>query len=114
MTVQTDRLNSSPTYDGSPIRGAAFDFVVGMGSPSAAALITNPTIAAGDVQVSKDGGAYANITTLPSAYPSGSNTVLVSLSATEMEAEIVVVRFSDQTSTKEWTDTVVTILTENP
>ena len=114
MTVQTDRLNSTPTYDGSPIRGAAFELVIGLGSPSSNALVTNPTLAAGDVKVSKDGGAYTNIATLPTTYPTGSNTIIVSLSATEMEAEVVVVRFTDQTTLKEWTDTVITILTENP
>ena len=59
--------------------------------------LTNPTLAAGDVKVSKDGGAYTNIATLPTTYPTGSNTIIVSLSATEMEAEVVVVRFTDQT-----------------
>jgi len=114
MTVQTDRLSSSPTYDGSPIRGSSFEFVIGLGSAVAVGLVTNPTLAAGDVQVSKDGGAYANITTLPTTYPTGGNTIIITLSATEMEAEVVVVRFTDQTSPKEWTDTVITILTENP
>ena len=54
--------------------------------------MTNPTLAAGDVKVSKDGGACTNIATLPTTYPTGSNTIIVSLSATEMEAEVVVVR----------------------
>ena len=118
MTTQTDRLNTSPTYDGSPIRGAAFSFTMGLGdaapTTTSGSLKTNPTLAAGDVMVSKDGGAYANITTLPSTYPSASNTILVSLSATEMEAAIISVRFADQTATKEWCDSVVSILTENP
>ena len=114
MTVQPDRLNSTPTYDGSPIRGAAFELVIGLGSPSSNALVTNPTLAAGDVKVSKDGGAYTNIATLPTTYPTGSNTIIVSLAATEMEAEVVVVCFSDQTPTNECSDTVITILTENP
>ena len=42
---------------------------------------TSPTLAAGDVQVSKDGGAYSNITTLPTETYGGE--LLVNLSSLE-------------------------------
>lgn len=64
----------------------------------------NPTLAAGDVKVSKDGGASANITTLPSTAPAGETLVRVSLSATEMQAKMVIITFIDQTASKEWED----------
>src|SRR3989304_538204 len=69
----------------------------------------NPTLATGDVMISKDGGAFVNITTLPVVTPSGGTSVLVSLSASEMQAKHIIVRFIDQTATKEWEDRCVFI-----
>lgn len=71
----------------------------------------NPTLAAGDVQVSKDNGAYANLTTLPSAAPAGSENLNVVTTATEMNADKVTIRFRDQTAPPEWSETKITILT---
>ena len=70
-----------------------------------------PTIAAGDFKVSKDGGAFANLTTLPVVTPSGGIMVKVSLSATEMNADNAVMQGIDQTATKEWADFVMSIPT---
>lgn len=72
---------------------------------------SSPTIASGDFQVSKDGGAFANLTTLPTNEPSGSEMVKITLSATEMNADNVVVRCKDQTSPKEWSDLIRNIIT---
>lgn len=63
-----------------------------------------PTIAAGDFKISKDGGALANLATLPAVGPAASIWVLISLSATEMTADTVAVQCIDQTSPKEWAD----------
>lgn len=71
----------------------------------------NPTIAAGDFQISKDGGSYANVATLPVVEPASSQTILIVLSATEMNADSVVVRGVDQTSPKEWSDFILSIPT---
>ena len=71
----------------------------------------NPTLATGDVQISKDGGAFANITTLPVVTPSGGTSILVSLSAIETQAKHIAVRFIDQTSPKEWEDQEIIIET---
>lgn len=71
----------------------------------------NPTIAAGDWKVSKDGGALANLTTLPAVAPAGSALVTIALSATEMNADVVTVIGQDQTATKEWCDIVISIPT---
>lgn len=70
-----------------------------------------PTIAAGDVQVSKDGGAFANLGTLPVVEPASSQMVLIVLSSTEMNADSVVIRAVDQTSPKEWSDFILSIPT---
>jgi hypothetical protein len=58
-------------------------------------LTTASPFAAGDVKVSKDGGDFANITTLPSLVSAGKGLYLLSLSATEMEANHVFVRITD-------------------
>jgi hypothetical protein len=65
---------------------------------------SNPTIAAGDFKVSKDGGAFANLTTLPTVTPASSVSVQITLSATEMTADVVMVTCIDQTAPKEWAD----------
>ncbi len=72
---------------------------------------SNPTIAAGDFKVAKDGGALANLTTLPSVAPASSVLVTISLSSTEMNADVVSVVCIDQTAPKEWADFVISIPT---
>ena len=69
------RYGSAATLDGIPLitRGAVD-------------LKAHPTLAAGDVKVSKDGGAFNNLTTLPTVTPAAGTSVRVSLSATEMQA----------------------------
>jgi hypothetical protein len=71
----------------------------------------SPTLATGDVQISKDGGAFTNITTLPVVTPAAGTSVQVNLSATEMQAARIAVRFIDQTSPKEWEDQEIIIET---
>ena len=56
---------------------------------------SNPTIAAGDFQISKDGGSFANLATLPVVEPASSHMILLALSSTEMTADSVVVNTSD-------------------
>ena len=65
-------------------KNTAFTFytsLVSQGAP--AAFQGNPTLATGDVKVSKDGGAFANVTTLPTVTPASSKSVKVQLSSTE-------------------------------
>lgn len=72
---------------------------------------SNPTLAAGDFKISKDGGALNNLTNLPTVTPSGSVIVSLSLTATEMNADRVVIVGIDQTSNKEWADFSIAIST---
>lgn len=72
---------------------------------------SNPTIAAGDFKVDKDGGGLTNLSTLPSVDPASSKLVKISLSATEMNADVVTVVCSDQTDPPEWADLVFSIPT---
>lgn len=71
---------------------------------------SSPTLAAGDVQVSKDGGALANLTTLPVVTPAASVLVQVDLSATEMTADLVMVVFRDAAGAQ-WDDLLLVIPT---
>ena len=74
-------------------------------------LKANPTLAAGDVKVSKDGGSWNNLTTLPSASPASGSALKVDTSAAEMQAKVIVIQLVDQTSPKEWEDQVIIIET---
>jgi len=95
-----------------PVKGEDFVFYVALENMSVpGAFKANPTIAAGDFKVSKDGGALANLTTLPTNEPAGSIWLKVTLSSTEMNADVVAVQFIDQTATKEWADFSLCILT---
>jgi hypothetical protein len=69
------------------------------------------TPAAGDVKISKDGGAAANVTNLPVAIAMGNSTIWdFSLTATEMQAAQVVVTIAD-TATKAVEDSAFVIET---
>jgi hypothetical protein len=71
----------------------------------------NPTIAAGDFKVDKDGAGLTNLATLPTVSPAGSVLVLIELSADEMNADVVTLVAIDQTSPKQWCDFAVSIPT---
>jgi hypothetical protein len=86
-----------------PIKGSAWSFCISLVSQANPNLFqTNPTLAVGDVKVQKDGGGMVNITTLPTAIESG-KSVLVSLSASEMNGNHIDVAFSDVAGA-EWGD----------
>lgn len=69
------------------------------------------TPAAGDVKISKDGGAAANVTNLPTAIAMGNSTIWdFSLTATEMQAAQIIVTVSDS-ATKAVDDTGFSIET---
>jgi hypothetical protein len=79
--------------------GTAYTFrapIVKAGSTDYAIVGTDWTPAAGDVKISKDGGAFANIATLPSTVTlSGSAAWSWTLSAAETEATEVVIQVID-------------------
>ena len=72
---------------------------------------SSPTIAAGDFKVDKDGLGLNNLVTLPTVDPASTVLVKVTLSATEMNADVVTLVCIDQTSPKEWSDLVISIPT---
>lgn len=86
-----------------PDRGEAYDFYVTLIDEVTGGFRVSPTIAAGDFQISKDGGAYVNLATLPSVLPAGSVSVKISLSAAEMTADKVTILGVDVAGA-EWKD----------
>ncbi len=93
-----------------PVKGVAFSFEIGLTSQADTNIFkTGVTIAAADVLISKDGGATAQIASVPAEIGT-SGLLTVALSATEMNADRVTVLFHDA-SGAEWQDAVVTIYT---
>ena len=87
-----------------PARGEAFAFTIpGLKDQANVNVFkVNPTLAAGDVLVYKDGLLDGNIDTLPTAIGAGA-PLRVSLSNTEMEADDLMVLFHDVAGA-EWQD----------
>lgn len=93
-------------------KGAAFiAYVALMDYATSGRLKANPTLAAGDVKVSIDGGAFANLATLPAVTPASGKAVKVSLSSSEMNGDNILVVFSDQTDPPQWNDLAFNIQT---
>lgn len=100
MDIYTNKYNVGATVEGVTLTTfGATDFK------------STPTLAAGDVKISKDGGTFTNIASLPAVTPAADTSVQVVLSATEMSAKEIVVRFIDQTGPKEWNDFVFKLRT---
>ncbi|KKN88758.1 hypothetical protein LCGC14_0246490 [marine sediment metagenome] len=92
-----------------PQKGVAYDFYVTLVSFADPSVFqTNPTLATGDFKISKDGGAFNNLATLPVVTPSGGKAVKVSLSATEMIVAKVFVLWIDVAG-NEWQEGVYVI-----
>lgn len=95
-----------------PVKGEDFIIRIALENMSTpGSFKSSPTIAAGDFKVDKDGGGLTNLTTLPSVDPTGTVLVKITLSATEMTADVVTIVAVDQTSPKEWCDFVLSIPT---
>jgi hypothetical protein len=79
-----------------PQYGVAYSFrVTLLDTLNPGRIKKTPTIAAGDFKISKDNGVLTNLVTLPVEVPTGSGCVTVSLNATEMTADKVLVAWSD-------------------
>jgi len=91
-----------------PKKNVAYQFQMALIDAATGRFKVSPTIAAGDFQTSKDGGDFANLSTLPVVEPSGSIRVLVSLSQPEMNGDKISVACIDVAG-DEWEDQLVTI-----
>jgi len=95
-----------------PIKGQ--DFVLRISLPDmveAGSFKVDPPIASGDFQVDKDGLGLVNLSVVPVVQPFGSVLVKISLSASEMNADVVTIVGRDQSVPKEWADFVLSIPT---
>lgn len=94
-----------------PKKGVEYIFYISLAAQSQANTFqSNPTIASGDFKVSIDGGALANLATLPAVTPASSKMVKVTLSTSEMNGDNITFVGSDA-SGAEWRDIVVNIQT---
>jgi hypothetical protein len=84
--------------------GVAVDLFVVLPAYNGDDYVLAPTIAAGDFQISLNGGTFGNLTNTPTAVPGSSGQVRIQLVAAETEASRIVIRAIDQTATKEWKD----------
>src|SRR2546428_8929502 len=99
-----------PSYI-TPKKNTQFIFYLSLVSQADTKLFqSNPTLAAGDVKVSTDGGAFANLGTLPAVTPASGRGLKVPLSAGEMNGDNVLVVFSDAAGA-EWCALSISIQT---
>ena len=69
-----------------------------------------PTLASGDFKLEKDGGAAANLATLPSVAPAAGSSIDIPFSAAEMQGKHIVLRAVDVAGA-EWNDDAIHIFT---
>ena len=92
-----------------PVNGVAYIVPpFGLDSAGGGSFQVSPTIEAGDFTISKDFGSFANLATLPSVSPSGSSSIKIELSATEMTADKIRILGVDA-SGAEWNDIEISI-----
>ena len=96
-----------------PVKNEALTFSTVLYAQSDNQQKTTPTLAAGDVKISKDNGAIANPGTLPAEDPASSGIVKIVLTATEMNADEIVINFVDA-SGDEWHSQTIVLHTVAP
>lgn len=95
-----------------PKINTAFIMYVGLPSATNSSIFqSNPTLASGDAKVSIDGGALANLGTLPAVTPASSKMVKITMASGEMNGDNITIVLSDQTSPPEWADVIINIQT---
>lgn len=93
-----------------PKKNTAFIMYTALVSQADTKLLkSGPTLAAGDFKVSIDGGAFANLATLPTNTPSGV-ALKISLSSGEMNGDNILIACIDAAGA-EWCDQAINIQT---
>ena len=67
-----------------PISGSAYTFSLSLFSQATGDVVANPTLAAGDFNISTDGGAFAALDTTPAVTPAGGRVVEFNLTSAEV------------------------------
>ena len=94
-----------------PDKGVAFIFDLAVIDSITGDFRIDPTIVAGDFKLSQESGVFVNIASLPVVSPPGSSNIKVSLSATEMDTDRLVVEALDIAG-EEWDGMRAVIETE--
>jgi hypothetical protein len=102
MTTQIPVIKNDPN-------GATF-YVALVSQATPSTFQANPTLAAGDVKISIDGGAFNNLATLPVVTPAAGKAVKCVFSQAETNGDNLVVVFSDAAGA-EWCDQIIAIQT---
>lgn len=98
-----------------PIKGEDFKIRIALEDANApGSLKSIPTLASGDFKVDIDGAGFNNLGTTPSVSPSSSVAVLLTLSSSEMNGDVITIVGVDQTNPKEWADFFLSIPTVGP
>jgi hypothetical protein len=93
-----------------PKKGVEFITYISLEATAGGSLVASPTIAAGDFKVSIDGGALANLATLPTNTPAASGMVKITLSTSEMNGDNITVKCIDAAG-DEWLPVTINIPT---
>ena len=93
-----------------PKKGVEFITYISLEATAGGSLVASPTIAAGDFKVSIDGGALANLATLPTNTPAASGMVKITLSTSEMNGDNITVKCVDAAGA-EWLPVTINIQT---
>lgn len=94
-----------------PVKNTAYIFYVGLIDQSNTKVLkANPTLASGDFQVSIDGGAFANLGTLPTVTPAAGTSVKVTMASGEMNGDNIVIACIDAAGAQ-WCDQFINIQT---
>jgi len=92
-----------------PIRGQAYEFPISLiDLLDPISFVVNPTLEAADFRISKDFGPFNPLFILPVVSPGGSSNVKISLNATEMTADKIVIKGKDVNG-DQWGDFVAFI-----
>lgn len=92
---------------GGPSNGVAYTFYMSLRSQADSTAMKNtPTLTVGDWKVSIDGGALANLATLPTNTPAASVMVKVALSAAEMTGDNITIVFRNASGAQCFDETI--------
>ena len=95
-----------------PVKGQDFKIRIALeDTANPGSLKANPTITAGDFKIDIDGAGFNNLATLPSVSPASGVAVLLELSTSEMNGDVITIIGIDQTADKEWSDFFLSIPT---
>lgn len=93
-----------------PKKGVQYITYISLEATAGGSLVATPTLAAGDFKVSIDGGALADLATLPTNTPAGSGMVKITLSTSEMNGDNITVKCVDAAGA-EWLPVTINIQT---